>query len=593
MRNPLSRRFLCDIEERRALMRTALGQEPADIAIVNASMVNVYTGELQENCAVAIKGKWIAAVGPDAQPTIGESTLVLDASGKILIPGFIEGHTHLAWIAGVEAFLPYAIKGGTTTIITETLEAYPVAGNEGVCDFLDSLKDQPIKFLGAAPAMVSVSRASNGIAPADLDELLKREDVVGLGESYWQGVLQSPDIYMPLFQKTLDCGKVLEGHTAGAKGKKLMAYVASGASSCHEPIKAQEALERLRLGLYVMAREGSIRKDLEAIAEIRNENIDFRRLILVTDGVEPKELIEKGYLEFVVQKAIDLGFDPIKAIQMATLNVAEHFGLDDAIGGLAPGKCADILMIPDLKTISPKTVISNGRIIFKEGKLLEAPRKHNYSHNTLNSIHLPRAVRPSDFDIRVRDASKSPVKVRVIEMVTDLVTKETLVEVAPVDGKILMDLEQDILKIAAVDRRTNTGKTFVGLIKGFQMKKGAMAASSSWDTYDIVVVGANEEDMALAVNRIHELQGGIVICAGGKVKAELPLPVFGIVSDLPMEEISERLQSVRQASSDLGMPFPDSTLSLITLTGAAIPHMRICEEGIVNMRDGKTHPLEA
>ncbi len=591
MGNPPSRIFMCNAEERAALMRVALGVESADTVILNGSVVNVYTGEIVENCPVSIKGKWIAAVGPDAASAAGESTLVLDAAGKTLAPGLIDGHTHM-WFQTIEALLPYVIKGGTTTIIAETMEFFPVAGYEGVAEFLDSMKDQPIKILGTAPAMISTSKALRGVSRGVLERLLERDDIVGLGESFWHAVLQSPDAMVPLFQSVLDRGKRLEGHSAGAKGKKLAAYAAAGISSCHEPITVEEAVERLRLGFYVMVREGSVRKDLEEISKIRHAGVDLRRLILVTDSVEPKELVDKGYLEVVVQKAIACGFDPVSAIQMTTLNVAEHFGLDSAIGGIAPGRCADILVLPDVRTIAPEIVISNGRIVFKDGKLLALPRRHKYSDSCLQSIRLERAMKSSDFDICANAPSNAPVTVRIIEMASDLVTKELHADVFPVGGKIAADLQRDIVKVAAIDYRNNPGRSFAGLIKGFRIEMGAIACSAPWDTSDIIVVGVDEEDMALAVNRIRQLQGGVTVCRGGKIMAELPLPIFGIVSDLDMEQLAEKLDSVRRAARGLGIPFADPVLTLSTLTGAAIPYLRICEQGLVNLRDGKTRTLE-
>lgn len=592
MKGHLSHALFGSSEERTALMKVALGREPADIVLVNAAVVNVYTGELLEDCAVSVKGRWIAALGPDAANSVGAETVVVDAAGKTLIPGLIDSHTHLGWLTNAAAVMPYAMKGGVTTIITETMEAYPVAGCDGVVDFLDSLRDQPIKIFATAPAMVSISRSALGISREDLERLLARDEVLGLGESYWQSVLQAPEAMMPAFQQTFAQGKFLEGHSAGAKGKKLMAYAAAGISSCHEPIRAEEALERLRLGFYVMAREGSIRQDLRAIAEIRHSNVDLRRLILVTDGVEPREYVRTGYMETVVEKAIEYGFEPITAIQMATLNAAEHFGLDGVLGGLAPGRCADILMIPDLRRIRPEMVISDGRIVFAEGELQQQPRRHVYGEASLHSVHLKRAVSAADFDLYAADGSERSIEVRVIGMVTDLVTEERHLKVAPVDGKIPIDLSQDLLKVAAIERRSCPNRKFIGLIQGFRMRRGAMACSAAWDTSDIVAVGAGEADMALAVNRVNELQGGVVVCEDGKVTAELPLPIFGIMSDLPMEQIAERLDEVMRAAHALGVPFADAVLSLVTLTGAAIPYLRICEEGLVHLKEGRTLPLE-
>jgi adenine deaminase len=576
--------------ETHQLMKVALGEEKADLTVVNANVVNVYTGEILPDLGIGIKGKWIAYVGENAGDTIGPQTKVIDAGNQTVIPGLIDGHTHIGWMFTAAEFLKYAIAGGTTTVVTETIEPYPVCGYEGVVDFLASLKDQPIKILATAPAMVSISRTARDMPPETLEKLLNRDDILGLGESYWQVVLQEPEQLLPRFEQALVAGKTLEGHSAGARDKKLAAYVAGGISSCHEPINADQVLERLRMGLHIMVREGSIRRDLAEIAKIKDIGIDLRRLILSTDGVEPRDLIEKGYMEFVLRKAIDYGFDPVVAIQMATLNVAEHFSMDGYIGGIAPGRYADLVMIPDVHTIEAQMVISSGNIVADKGTLLTAPRRHTFSKPSMNSINLPRDMKSSDFIINT-DPKASRVKARIIDMVTDLVTAELEMQWPVTNGQINPDVEQDVIKVAAIDRTHNPGNMYVGLIKGFGLKSGAMACSSAWDTSDIIVAGTNNADMAGAVNRIRALQGGAVVYENGESLAELPLPIFGIMSDLPVETIAQRLQEIKSAVSRLGVTFPDPLLTLITLTGAAIPYLRICEEGLVNLKDGKTVEL--
>jgi adenine deaminase len=577
-------------DEAKALMKVALGQEKADLVVVNARLANVYTAELLDDYAVSIKGKWIAYVGRNPEDTIGPKTEVIDAGSQTVIPGLIDGHTHMAWLCKADEFLKYAAKGGTTTIVTETLEVFLVAGYAGLVDLLESFKNQPIKIWATAPATISISKAARGISKETLQKLLERDDIVGLGESYWQAVLQEPDWLLALFEQTQRAGKTLEGHSAGASEKKLAAYIANGISSCHEPINADQVLERLRLGLHVMVREGAVRKDLEEIAKIKDHGIDLRRLILVSDGISPADLVANGYMEALVQKAIDYGFEPINAIQMATLNVAEHFSLDHLIGGIAPGRLADFVIIPDIATIAAQVVVSNGRVIAQNGNLLAAPRSHSFSADSLNSVKLPRQLTPSDFYIRAPENVEN-IKVRVMNMVTDLVTAEIEERLPVRDGQIGVDLNQDIVKIAAIDRTHTPGRLFAGLIKGFGLKAGAFACSAAWDTSDIVVVGADDSDMAAVVNRIHEMQGGAVFCKAGKILAEIALPVFGTISDLTMKDLVQQFEKVTIAAQKQGIPFPDPILSLITLTGAAIPYLRICEEGLVNLKSGKNVSL--
>jgi len=569
------------------LIDVALGRAPGDLAIVNARLLNVYTGEILDQQSVCTCGERIACVGLDVGYAIGTGTTVIDAEGATLIPGLIDGHAHMASLFTAGEFLKHAAIGGTTTIITETMEAYAVAGIAGVLDFLASLKDQPIKFFATAPAMASTSRAAMGIDLADLETLLMREEIVGLGESYWQAVLQNQDLFLPIYATTMAHRKLLEGHSAGARGNKLQAYAACGITSCHEPIKAEEVLERLRLGIYVMVREGSIRRDLAEIARIKEMVADTRRLILTTDGISPVDLMEMGYMEYLVQKAIDCGFEPISAVQMATLNVAEHFGLDDLIGGIAPGKYADLVLIPDPLTIQAMVVVSSGRIIARNGTLDAAPRNHVFAVESLNSIRIPKTVEPSDFGLP-SNGDGDTTTVRAIEMVTDLVTREVLLDLPVVGGEIITDRANDLVKITAIDRTTIPGKGFNGVIKGFGIRSGAMACSAAWDTSCVIVVGADETDMALCVNRIREMHGGAVVCDAGRVAAELAMPVFGLISELPLEVLAAKLKAIKQAAADIGVPFPDPLLTLITLTGAAIPFLRICEEGLVNFKDGRT-----
>jgi adenine deaminase len=582
--------YLKNTDEAQALMKVALGQEKADLAVVNARLANVYTGEFIDDCAVSIKGKWIAYVGRNPDETIGPKTEVIDAGGQTVIPGLIDGHTHLGWLCKADEFLKYAAKGGTTTIVTETLEVFLVAGYAGIVDLLESFKNQPVKIWSTAPATISISKAARGISREHLQNLLERDDIIGLGESYWQAVLQEPDWLLALFEQTQRAGKTLEGHSAGASEKKLAAYIANGISSCHEPINADQVLDRLRLGLHVMVREGAVRKDLQEIAKIKDLGIDLRRLVLVSDGITPADLMANGYMETLVQKAIDYGFEPINAIQMATLNVADHFSLDHLIGGIAPGRLADFVIIPDDITIVAQVVVSNGRIIAQNEGLLAAPQSHSFSNDSLNSVKLPRKLTPSDLVIRAPENVEN-IKVRVMNMVTDLVTAEIEERLPVNDGQITVDLKKDIVKIAAIDRSHTPGRLFAGLIKGFGLKAGAFACSAAWDTSDIIVAATNDSDMATAVNRIHSMQGGAVICEDGKILAELPMPIFGVISDLTMKDLAQQFENVTRAAHKQGIPFLDPVLSLTTLTGSAIPYLRICEEGLVNLKSGKNVSL--
>ena len=579
------------INKTREVLDVIHGKRAGDLAIKDTTLLNVYTGEYLEPVSIIVKGEWIAYVGDDPGSRIGPNTQVIPAENKTVIPGLIDGHSHLANFEYNPAeFLRYAIKGGTTTIVTEIIEPFPIGGYEGLLDFLDALNDQPIKIFSTIPAMASTSKAAQGMPGEILKKLIQRDDILGLGEAYWSSVLQDPGDFLSNFQDTLESGKKLEGHTSGARDTNLMAYIASGISSCHEPINRNEVLDRLRMGIHIMIREGSIRDDLEHISPIKDDISDFRRLMLVTDGVGSMDVVQRGYMERVVQKAIDLGFEPVEAIKMATSNVADYFQLDGIIGGIAPGKYADMVIIPEPRTIRAEWVISKGQVVAKDGSLLAQPRTHVFSHDTLNSVHLDRKLQPADFKLTYSGPGAN-VKVRVIDQVTRLVARESVESLSVMDGEIRSDVSRDILKVAVIDRAISPGKKSIGLIRGHGLKKGAFACSSPWDVADIIVVGVDDTDMAGAVNRIYDLQGGVVVCSRGEIIAEIPLPIFGLMSDQPMETLVKQTDELIEALKELGFPYDDPIRTLAVLTGAAIPFLRICEDGLVDIKTGETISL--
>ena len=567
------------------LMKVALGEAEADLAIVGGDIVNVYTGEVIKGDTVLIKGDKIAYVGKNASKSIGSSTQVIDAAGKTLIPGIIDGHTHIDFLFSVSEFLRYAIKGGVTTVITESNGiAFPL-GYQGIVQFLRALKNQPIKIFATVPPMVTTSPVAkeNAITAEELRRLLRRKDVIGLGESYWNWIIGGDQRVLDLMMETKRSDKKIEGHSAGARDNKLQAYISSGVSSCHEPVTFEEVIERLRLGVFVLVREGEVRRELEAISKIKDENIDFRKLAVATDGIGPRQLMTDGFTEFIVQKAIDLGFDPVTAIQMVTINVAQHFGIDDSIGGIAPGKYADVVIIPDPRTIRAEYVISNGRVVAENGQLVVQPRKHVYPKSMRNSIHLPRNFSADNFAIPVK-SRRNQVKVRVIDQVTDLLTREALIDMPVSDGLLKSDTGKGIIKVAAIERTYSTGKTFVGFIRGIGLKSGAIATSTAWDSPVIIVIGVSEADMAQAVNRLKVLEGGVVACAGGKILAEISLPFAGIFCTEPMGTLAHKLDQIQQAAVNLGCTSPDIRVTISVLSTAAIPYLRICEQGLVDFR---------
>ncbi len=573
-------------ESIRNLMKVALGEAEADLAIVNGDVVNVYTGEVMHGNSVLIKGDRIAYVGSNTGKAIGSSTEVIDASGKVLIPGLIDGHTHIDTVYTPAELVKHSIKGATTTIITEISGTASVVSYQGARQYLKLLEGLPVKFFLCLSPVITLSPATEAkiLADDNFRKILKDERVLALGETTWGQVVDEDPRQLNAIVEAANAGKKIDGHSAGARDNKLQAYIAAGITSCHEPTTLEETLERLRLGLYVFMREGEVRRELDAISKIKDAGIDLSQLCISTDGIDTRHMVREGHVDFLVRKAIDLGFEPVKAIQMTTINVARYFCLDNLIGGIAPGKLADIAIIPDLRNVRAECVIANGKVLLRDGKPEYSIPKPVYPAALRHTVHLEHDLTAADFAVR---AATSPVKVRVVDQTTPLITREVILEMPAPDGLLRPDTGRDILKVAAINRLERPGRMFTGFIRGFGLKHGAVANSIVWDCANIAVVGADEADMALAVNRIRELEGGIVVCSGGRVISEFAFPIAGTTSPEPMEVIVGGINDFQKASESLGTRLADIRLTMAVLMSPSIPFFRICEEGLVDMRQNR------
>ncbi len=572
--------------DNRKLVETALGNESADLVIRNGILVDVYTGRLIPNRSVAVSGKWISYVGQDADYAIGENTSVIEADGRIISPGFIDGHTHVSTFFNISDFLEYAIPGGTTTYITEA-DSYGFAmGATGFKVFLEQIKNRPVRFFCTVPPMVSTSPASSAIAITrdELRELLQLEQVIGLGESYWQNTVFAKDNrVLELMQEAIKAGKSVQGHAAGAADKKLAAYASAGVVSCHESVSPEDIVNRLEMGFWTILRQGYIREDLASIASLIG-NIDFRRCILCTDGIDSEYLLNRGYFNDVIQKAIDLGVQPVEAIRMASLNPAELFHIDHLVGGISPGRYADIIILPGPDKIKPDIVISDGRIIAdKDGVKVNLDRIP-YPKEIYKTINIP-FIGPENLSVSVSTCSvKGTVRTMDIQA-NGLVVKEGSSKVSSADGKILTDPANDLLKAVFIEKTSGRGKMFTGFVRGWGMKRGAVATSQIWDASGIVAVGSSDTDIALAVNRVIEHQGATVLALDGSIIIDIPFPVGGYVSDMRVEDIASAMSSFQQKTTELGSKLRSAHLTLVVLTSAAIPFMRITEKGYFRFRE--------
>lgn len=561
------------------LQRVALGKEPADLILSGGTVLNVYTGELLPDYEILISGERIAYVGPDQGFPIGPETLQLDVRGQVVIPGLIDAHCHIDYWLGLREFVAFTLPRGTTTVITETTEVANGMGIDGVRAFVTKLPTYPLRIFATAPVITflcALRTKKPAISVDEMLEILEYPEILGLGEVYWSRVVDCAleEDLNTVVAKARSLGKTVEGHGAGARGGRLNAFVSYGVDSCHESISSEDVRARLRLGLATMIREGSIRRELETvIPELNKLDIDLRRAILVSDDVWPHHLVKYGHMDFIVNKAIALGLNPIKAIQMATLNAAEHFHLDADLGGIAPGKCADLVVIPSIDKIDAQLVIVKGRVVAQKGRLeIDLPAEH-YPAEFSQSLKLPK-VASEYFQIA---ATGTSVRARVIALVTEIVNREVLHEMPVHDG--MVQLRDDILKIAVLDRFEGTGCKALGFIQGYGLRQGAVAISAPFDEGNVVVVGSNDLDMATVINRLQELGGGMVYCCDGVVRAELALPVYGGVSKLAGPLVAEQLEFLITTLQEMGCQTPNPLLTLLTVTFSAIPSLRLTIRG--------------
>lgn len=563
---------------RQGLADVAAGRVPPDTVIQDGTLFNAFTGEFIPRQSVWIKDGRIAYVGPDPWTGREEGIDFIDAQGKVLLPGLMDAHTHVAYRTGVQEFVRHVIPSGVTTVITETIELATVVGLEGIECLAEALRNQPIRFYFTVPPVCGLTPIEELVAPPhkDLLRLLKDPSCLGVGEVYWGNLLlEGPqgDRVRELASMALNLGKRVEGHTAGASGRRLQAYAAMGVSSCHEPITEEQVLERLRLGYWVMIRQGAIRKELDAVEGIFHRGVDPRRMIIATDSMDPEGFMEEGYLDASVRRALELGVPPGRLYQMVTLNVAEHFRLDHILGAIAPGMVADIVMVPTPEGFWPELVMHEGKVIFREGKALAGPREVAFPDRLFHKVAVdPEAI----------PAVPAAARVRVMELETRLVTREAIVDPQGPDGK-------DVIMALAVDRVAGRG-AFMGLLKGFGLTRGACGSTMCWDTGDMVIVGCDVRSMRTAMERLVAIGGGAVYAIGEELIAEFPAPLCGVVSLAPMERARDEIRALETALRDNGVRWDKPLLTIDTLGTAAIPHLRITHHGYVRLKDREVLP---
>ena len=578
-------------ESTRKMANVAMGVEKADLVIRNAKLINVNTAEVQEGVDVAVSEGRIALVG-DASHCIGGETRIIDASGQYIAPGFLDSHIHVeSSMVSVGEYARAVVPHGTTGIFMDPHEICNVCGPDGVRAMIDDAKRAPLKAISdvpsCVPAVEGFEDTGSYIGPKEVCEMLAWDGVMGLGEmmDYPSVMNAGPKAHGELAE-TLKADQVITGHyPAQETGAGLNAYIASGVRCCHESTRAEDVLEKMRRGMYAQIRYGSASRDMPVVIRaILDNDIDDRFACLVSDDTHPDTLVYDGLFDRIIRCAIREGLDPIKAIQYVTINPATCFHLDHEMGSISPGKCADIVFFDDLNDIRISRTIIDGDVVAENGEMTVGIGSSSFPDLVYDTMHVGEKIAPDTFKIAA-PAGKDVVMTRVIEIVPNHIgTYERHMELRVVDGCVEADSQQDIIKMTVFERHHATGTKGCGFIKGFGLKKGAMAQTVAHDAHNLLVAGTNDEDMALAANTLIECGGGMCAVADGKVLALVPLPIAGLMNDMPVEEMAGLIDKLGSAWEDMGCAIesPSMTMSFIPL--ACLPELRLTNRGLVDCK---------
>jgi adenine deaminase len=566
------------------LISVARGETPAHLLLKNARIVNTFIGEIEQG-NVAIYGDRIAGVGD-----YDKAEEVIDLQGRFLAPGLINGHTHIeSSMLHPARYAQAVVPRGTLAVVTDLHEIANVCGPEGIKFVMDWARKLPLDMLFMAPSCVpSTHLETSGaqITSKEVKKILASPNVIGLGEMMnFPGVVSGDE---EVLQKIgASQGRVIDGHAPGLSGKELNAYLSAGILSDHESTTLEGGKEKLRRGMYLMIREGSSEKNLDALLLLVTDNT-YKRCFFVVDDRSCSDLLREGDIDAVVRKAISRGLEPVRAIQMATINAAEYFRLHDR-GAIGPGYIANLITITDLAKLEIDMVFYQGKLVAKQGKpffpvhpiTLELKNTVRIKPLMGKSLKIPLPRRE-----RLGEGETPEENYPVIEIIPgQIVTKKAVEKIKVVDGVVMPDVERDILKLVVVERHKASGNIGLGLVKGFGLKKGALASSVAHDSHNIIAVGTNDFDILKAIEEINRLQGGLVVCANLEILASLPLPIAGLLSPEPLDVVVFQHENVEKAAASLGNlpPAPFSILSFLALP--VIPELRLTDLGLVDVNE--------
>ena len=568
-----------------SLNSVALGEKKSDLILQNCSLLSVYTREIIPKIQIAIINDRIAYVGPDASHTIGSKTKIIDIKDKFVSPGFADPHLHIDQFVLPSEFAKQSLLCGVTSLFSDPIDIVSIGGYKGFQEFLKLGENLPIRIFQVVPGGLPVdAKFSNTKSLTLLQEksAIKHPHVIGMGEVFsWTKVILREPKTMKSLSTMLECDCIINGHTAGASDEKLNAYVSSGILSCHEPINFDQVLERLRLGMWIMIREGSIRRDLkEIIPRVLSHGTYLNRLMFCSDGLDPLDISKFGHIDYCIRESIKLGLEPIDAVTMASKNNFDYYNMGKDLGGIAPGKLADILVFDNLKSFKPKHVFVGGKLVVSNGIFI-APMKKNIIAPWIKKTVKLKKFSKNDFLIK---SKKNSVIANTIFMQNEIITKLGSSELYSKDGHVSASLDSDIWKVAAFDRIHGTNKHSIGFLENFGADIGAFASTWSFHENNLIVLGSNDSDMAIASNHLIKNQGGLVVVKSGKILASLPLQFGGIISTDSFETVSSNFEKINNTIMDLGCKFTRPHLIPLFLPFLALPSVRILAGGIVDVK---------
>ena len=573
------------------LVDCAMGRTPADTVIRGGKWVCVQTGEVIPDIDIAIRNRRIAYVGENANHTIGEKTRVVEANGRFLVPGLLDGHMHVeSGMVTVTEFVRAVIPHGTTGLFIDPHEIANVFGLRGVRLMVDEAAQQPIHVFVQMPSCVPSSPKFETpgavLGPAEVAEAMTWPGIIGLGEMMnFQGVFMGDDKLHAEMSATRAAGKVIGGHYAYSDlGRPFHGYIAGGPQDDHEGTTMEDAIARARQGMKVMMRYGSGWKDVAAqVKAVTEKGLSTRGFILCTDDCHSETLVNEGHMDRVVRHAISQGLDPIAAIQMATINTAEHFGVAREMGLIAPGRYADILLVKDLNDFRAVIVFARGEEVAREEKLTIQMKPMNYADWACQSVHFKRPLVDGDF-IFHSDEIKN-VNTNVIGVIeSQATTRHLRFKMDVVNGEVKADLSRDVAKIALVERHTGSGKIQLGFVSGFGLNVPcAIATTVAHDCHQMIVVGTDDADMALAANMLAQCGGGQVVVSRGEVLGIVELPIAGLMSNERAEVVAQKAATVLAGFEKCGCTLNNPNMQLSLLALVVIPELRISDLGLVDV----------